>query len=600
LAAVIAAILAAAGILFSMRAFHPRASRHIPGPLRQIAQRLLQVSRDALVCLSPRLLLLGLAAGLLAWSLESVELSVLLDSLGHPIPVSSSVSIYAFSMLAGAVSFLPGGLGSSEACMVLLLRAAGIPLPTAVSATLIVRAATLWFAVLLGALALAVALMPSQLQSWGGLRSQVAGVLEPSFSCELAAAVQADGSRSPTRRLVVGNLRSYGDEVVNDDGWYVRTVRCDRIMAFEPHAGLITVESGARLDALQLFLEPRGYGLPVTPGTALVTVGGAIANDVHGKNHHRAGTFGCFVDQFELVRTTGERLLCAADRNPEWFAATIGGMGLTGAITWATLRLRPLGSPWLATNARRFGNLDEFFSMEAENSSHEYAVAWIDCLAPRGSLGRGIYSVGDHVEEPALAPRAELATVRSRGLPFELPLSPVNSTTIRLFNHIYFRRHPLGHSRVPYRSWLYPLDSIAHWNRIYGRRGFYQLQCVVPRSAARVAIAEMLQSCADAGQGSFLAVLKNFGAARSPGLMSFPMEGTTLALDFPNRGERTRELMGRLYDITEAAAGRLYPAKDGCSPDRSLERGYPGFAAFKRFIDPGIGSRMARRLRLID
>jgi FAD/FMN-containing dehydrogenase len=441
-----------------------------------------------------------------------------------------------------------------------------------------------------------------RIASWGGMSGHIETLSLPAFSTDIRRGLLASRGGDRSKCLVVGNLRSYGDQVLCPDGNYLQTTRCDRILQIDGRQDTVTAESGVRLDVLQRRVAPLGYILPVTPGTAYPTLGGAIANDVHGKNHHVAGTFGSFVNSFELVRTTGEVLLCSPADNPDLFAATIGGMGLTGAITWATLQLRRIDSPYLRVTAHRFGDLAEFFDLDLRSKdNHEYSVAWIDCLAKGRSLGRGIYSVADHsatVGHPA-GGLAQARDARYRAnVPFYLPKSPVNSFTLSAMNSLYYRSHPTGTRLVRYDNWMYPLDAVNHWNRLYGRRGFHQFQCVVPSRDARAAILEMLKAVSAAKQGSFLAVLKNFGGKASPGLMSFPMQGTTLALDFPNRGHATKELLLELHRIAASAGGRLYPAKDGCSPAASLEQGYPNFARFKRLIDPGLESTMARRLQL--
>lgn len=415
-------------------------------------------------------------------------------------------------------------------------------------------------------------------------------------------AAHGSGSRS----LVIGNLRSYGDEVLCPDGRYIRTTRCDRILGIDTAEATVTAESGIRMDVLEQRMAPLGLMIPVMPGTSFLTLGGAIANDVHGKNHHAAGTFGCFVRKFALLRTSGETLMCSPSENPDYFAATIGGMGLTGAIVWATIGLRRVAVPILRVTSQRMRNLSEFFSIDAHNrDQHEYTVAWIDCLATGRSLGRGIYSVADPLETStststaAAAAKLRHATkVHRLGVPFQLPASPVNRAIVEAMNFLYYHMHRTPVRHVRFRDWLYPLDSINHWNRLYGRRGFCQFQCVVPSLGAQRAITELLKTISLRGQGSFLAVLKNFGDKPSPGLMSFPMPGTTLALDFPNRGTTTRELLLELCRITLHAGGRLYPAKDAHSSSDSLEAGYPNFERFKRLIDPGLESLMSRRLRL--
>jgi L-gulonolactone oxidase len=438
-----------------------------------------------------------------------------------------------------------------------------------------------------------------RISSWGGVSGDIEQLFRPAFSTDLRNRVLAADWKG-SKCLVVGNLRSYGDEVISPEGNYVQTTRCDRILSIDQREQTLTAESGVRLDILRRRLAPLGFILPVTPGTAHLTLGGAIANDVHGKNHHTAGTFGRFVQKFELVRTDGDALLCSATQNPDYFAATIGGMGLTGAITWATIRIRRMESPLLRVVSRRFRTLAQFFDLErGAEGRHEYAVAWIDCSARGRSLGRGIYSVADHLPADAqLSPMTFQERHSRLTVPFEFPISAVNSVTLPVINSLYFLAHRVGARDVRASDWLYPLDSVGHWNRLYGRRGFYQFQCVVPAARAPDAIAEMLQAISAAKQGSFLVVLKNFGDKPSPGWMSFPMAGTTLALDFPNLGAVTRNLLLELHRITAAAQGRLYPAKDAFSPADSLERGYPHFAKFKRMVDPGFDSMMAQRLGL--
>ena len=442
---------------------------------------------------------------------------------------------------------------------------------------------------------------PMRIQSWGGMGGAITSLARPAFSCELADCIARARHADRAKCLVIGNLRSYGDEVLSVDGHYVQTTRCNRLIAIDAERDTLTAECGISIDAIQRRIEPLGYELPVTPGTAFLTLGGAIANDVHGKNHHIAGTFGCHVERFELARSSGEVLQCSADENADWFGATIGGMGLTGAITRATIRLRRAPTPWLQVQSQRFENLDGFFAIDERlGGANEYTVAWIDCLAKGKSLGRGIYSVANPAPpgEAATRPPPRSAGFRA-SIALQLPVSPVNRVTLSLMNSIYYRSYQPKLRRIHYKQWLYPLDAIGHWNRLYGPNGFRQFQCVVPPPHARQAIGDMLATIASVGEGSFLAVLKNFGQVGSPGLMSFPMPGTTLALDFANRGVHTEALLMKLHQITAAAGGRLYAAKDGCSPAESLARGYLNFARFRPMIDPGMGSVFAQRLRLL-
>ncbi len=421
----------------------------------------------------------------------------------------------------------------------------------------------------------------------------------PAFSSDLPASVCAGADRATKKCLVIGNLRSYGDQALNADGHYIQALRCDRILNIDLERQCVTAECGASIDSIQRRLAPLGFALPVTPGTALLTVGGAIANDVHGKNHHTEGTFGCHVQELELIRTDGVTLVCSPQHNAPWFAATIGGLGLTGAISRATVRIRKISSPLLDVDARRFANLDEFFALDAERAAgHEYSVAWIDCLAKGRSLGRGIYSVANHAAAQTRKDAEYPSRSKALAVPFSPSWSPVNATTLSIFNAIYRRAHSTARRQVHFARWLYPLDAVHAWNKLYGKSGFFQFQCVVPRADARDAISSMLAQIASSAQGSFLTVLKNFGDRVSPGLMSFPMPGTTLALDFPNLGQKTRALLSALYETAAAAGGRVYLAKDACSPSGSVERTYPNLARFKNFLDPGMESLLAQRLQI--
>ena len=439
-----------------------------------------------------------------------------------------------------------------------------------------------------------------QISSWGGLRREARDICTPAFSSDMRRILQS-ARGAGLRSLVIGNLRSYGDEVLCPDGFYLRTTRCDRILQIDVAGNTVTAECGIRMDELQRRLTPLGLMIPVMPGTALLTLGGAIANDVHGKNHHAAGTFGRFVRKLQLVRTNGETFLCSPSENPDYFAATIGGLGLTGAITWSTIELRRISSPILRVASQRMRCLSEFFGIDDRNKEqHEYTVAWIDCLAKGKSLGRGIYSTADFIETSAPAPDpTPFGMKRLRiGVPFSLPMSPVNRLTVGAMNSLYYRTQLAGVRYLDFREWLYPLDAVGHWNRVYGLRGFFQFQCVIPTRQAEQGISNLLKTIALCRQGSFLAVLKNFGGKSSPGLMSFPMSGATLALDFPNHGAATRDLLLELCRITLEAGGRLYPAKDAHSSPDSLKFGYPNFARFKTLVDPGIESMMSRRLQL--
>lgn len=391
-----------------------------------------------------------------------------------------------------------------------------------------------------------------------------------------------------------GNGRSYGDSCLNPDGTLLDARALDRFIAFDPASGVLRAEAGLLLSAVLELAVPQGWFLPVTPGTRHVTLGGALANDVHGKNHHVAGTFGHHVRAFELLRSDGSRLRCSLDENHEWFAATLGGLGLTGLVTWVELQLRRIPGPAMEVESLRFGTLDEFFALSRESAAtHEYTVAWIDCLARGASLGRGHFLRADHSAAPAPSPPR-----RVLAMPLLPPLSLVNRLTLRPFNSLYFHRQRRARQRATlhYAPYFYPLDGIAHWNRMYGPRGFLQHQCVIPPAAARDAVAQMLEEIARSGSGSFLAVLKEFGPRPSSGLLSFARPGTTLALDFPNQGAATFELLQRLDAIVAAAGGAIYAAKDARMSAATFRAGYPRLDQFRRFVDPRFSSGLWRRV----
>ena len=393
-----------------------------------------------------------------------------------------------------------------------------------------------------------------------------------------------------------GNGRSYGDSCLNVGGGLLKTRSLDRFIAFDRGSGLLTCEAGVLLDDVLRLAVRQGWFVPVTPGTRFVTVGGAIANDVHGKNPHRAGNFARHVVRFELLRSDGQRLLCSPQENPDWFAATVGGLGLTGVITWAQLQLRPVAGPLLDVETVRFSSLDEFVALGAESDrDFEYTVAWIDCMQQGAQLGRGILQRGNHAPVPASPATLEPGRLT---VPVAPPFSLINGASSRLFNLQHYHRQRAGSRRglERFEGFFYPLDGILHWNRMYGPRGFYQYQCVVPTAGGRDATAALLQCIARSGQASFLAVLKAFGDLPSTGMLSFPREGLTLAVDFPNRGAALERLFRDLDTIVEQAGGRLYPAKDGRMPGRLFRSGYPRWQEFSRFIDPRCSSSFWRRV----
>lgn len=432
---------------------------------------------------------------------------------------------------------------------------------------------------------------PALLRSWGGLTASSSTAISAS---EWLAAP----ARYPSV-LPYGNGRSYGDTCLNDGGAQIVTRDIARIEAFDTDTGLLTCGAGALLSDVLLRIVPAGWFIPVTPGTRFVTIGGAVANDVHGKNHHRRGTLGRHVVSLDLARSDGTVLACSAAANPDLFRATIGGMGLTGLITRVTLQLIPVRSWAMDSETIRFGSLDEFFALAAaSDESHEYTVAWVDSLASGKGFGRGVFFRANHAEgDPGPMPASGILPV---GVPFTPPVSLLNRLTLTAFNTLYRSVHPRTPKRsiVPYGPFFYPLDKVPNWNRAYGPRGLRQFQCAVPPATARDAVAEMLSVTLAAGESSFLTVLKVFGDVPSPGMMSFPLPGATLTLDFPNRGERTMRLLDRLDRIAIEARGRVNPYKDARMAAATFRASFPQWQDFAPHVDPAFSSSFWRRVSL--
>lgn len=399
-----------------------------------------------------------------------------------------------------------------------------------------------------------------------------------------------------TSLLPFGLGRSYGDSCLNERGVLLHASALNRFIAFNRETGLLRCEAGVSLADILALSVPQGWFLPVTPGTKFVTVGGAIANDVHGKNHVAAGTWGRHITAFELLRSNGERLLCTPMQNAHLFRATIGGLGLTGFITWAEVQLSPVCNAFVNDESYQCQNLDHCLQwFEQSRASHQYRVAWLDCLATGSALGRSIFSRANHCQDPILPkwhhPRRKLS------VPITFPPHVLNRYTVQGFNALYFRKlnGVRKISRLGYDSFFYPLDSIHHWNRIYGPKGFLQYQCVLTKDT-RDALHVLLRRIAASGQASFLSVLKEFGDLPSPGMLSFPRRGYTLALDFANRGQETLKLLNDLDAIVREAEGAVYPAKDARMSAAMFREGFPALNDFAEHVDPQFSSSFWRRV----
>ena len=372
---------------------------------------------------------------------------------------------------------------------------------------------------------------------------------------------------------------------------------------------MLECEAGVSLAEILQYFLPRGFFLPVTPGTKFVTVGGAIAADVHGKNHHQDGTFGNFVLDFKLLTPNGETLSCSPNNNFEVFWATHGGMGLTGVILSARIKLRPVESAWVLVDYQKATNLEDALGRMTESDiRYQYSVAWIDCLATGRHMGRAVLMRGNHApanELPASIRNPLAEPPRRRWtLPFDFPSLALNSLTVRAFNAFYYGVHRnAARQLVDLEKFFYPLDAIQHWNRLYGRRGFVQYQVALPLEGGLEGLKEVLTRLARSRRASFLAVLKRFGKP-NPGLLSFPIQGYTLALDLPV----ARGLIPLLHELDRVVlnyGGRIYLAKDAVMTSHSFAAMYPKleqFRAIKSRLDPRglLSSSMARRLAIVE
>jgi FAD/FMN-containing dehydrogenase len=397
---------------------------------------------------------------------------------------------------------------------------------------------------------------------------------------------------APGALLPFGVGCSYGDSCLNAGRDLIDCHRLNRILAFDESTGVARCEGGVSLsDIIDTFL-PKGWFVPVTPGTSFVTVGGAIANDVHGKNHHCAGTFGNHLQRLALHRSDSGLLVCSSAEKPDMFHATIGGLGLTGVIAWADVQLKRVPGPWMATESIPFSSLKSFLDLSHEsNDRFEYTVAWLDCFS--GKNARGIFFRGNHAADVSKKFRAR----RGPKLPFALPAWVLNRWSVRAFNAAYYAAHAFRKRTAvqPYDAFFYPLDSVRQWNLLYGDQGFLQYQCVVPENRLD-AFEELLERIARSGMGSFLGVLKQFGTAPPAGMLSFPRPGLTIALDFAMRGERTLDLMRSFDEVVQQSGGALYPAKDARMSPAMFQTSFPQWRSLMPYIDRKMSSSFWRRV----
>jgi len=384
------------------------------------------------------------------------------------------------------------------------------------------------------------------------------------------------------------------------------TRRLDRILEFDEAAGSLTCEAGTLLSDIVALFVPRGWFPAVTPGTKFVTIGGLISSDVHGKNHHVVGSFCDHVASFDLALGDGTVLHCSRTEHPDLFAAACGGMGLAGIILRVTFTLIPITTSRIEQKIERAPNLESTMALFEAMGNWTYSVAWVDCLATGPNLGRSVLILGKHASAEQLNEYDRAApfhrpSQKSKRVPFDFPQAVLNRVSVRLFNNLYYRLQKPSSKLVDLEPYFYPLDALLEWNRMYGRRGFVQYQCVLPLDASRHGLTELLGAIARAGTASFLTVLKRLGRG-SFGHLSFPMEGYTLALDFPARPD-VFHLLDRLDAIVEAHGGRLYLAKDARTSARMIEATYPGLAKFREVrrrygLDKRFRSAQSARLEL--
>ncbi len=382
-----------------------------------------------------------------------------------------------------------------------------------------------------------------------------------------------------------GNGRCYGDASLADET--INTLKYDKILSFDTVNGVFECQSGLMLDAVLEVVVPKGWFLPVTPGTKFITVGGAVGSDVHGKNHHVDGSFSNHIVEMDLVLASGEIVTCSPEKYPDLFEATCGGMGLTGLITRVKFRLKKIESSYIKQKQVKASNLEEIIELFDKYKDYTYSVAWIDCLKKGEHFGRSILILGEHAkvselpeskkQDPLKLPKKKQIT-----FPFNLPSWVLNAFTIKLFNWAYYGKNFKKeiNNVVSYEPFFYPLDAILHWNRGYGKKGFVQYQFVLPLEAKQGLI-DILNRISDKGMGSFLAVLKVFGKQDS--LISFPAEGYTLALDFPVR-TGLFEFLDELDQVVLKYGGRLYMSKDARMKPEVLQAGYPRLEEFKSVV----------------
>lgn len=422
--------------------------------------------------------------------------------------------------------------------------------------------------------------MKQKIANWGNYPVMQSELKSFSFDEQLEKLVAETDHVIPR-----GNGRCYGDASLA--GNTISTLNYNRILHFDTVNGIFECQSGLMLDRILEVIVPKGWFLPVTPGTKFITVGGAVGSDVHGKNHHVDGSFSNHIIEMDVMISDGSVITCSPTLNQDLFEATCGGMGLTGMITKIKFALKKIESSYIRQKQIKAQNLEELLQLFETYKHYTYSMAWIDCLTKGDHFGRGILIVGEHAVLNELNEKQRKKPLAVPGkpkitFPFNLPSWVLNTFTVKAFNFLYYGKNFKKeiNNVVPYEPFFYPLDAILHWNRGYGKKGFVQYQFVLPLSAKN-GLVQILKRISDEGLGSFLAVLKVFGKQES--LISFPEEGYTLALDFPVR-KGLFSFLDELDQIVLQYGGRLYMSKDARMKPEVLIKGYPGLPRFKNIV----------------
>tara|TARA_Y100001958_G_C21228991_1_gene554526 strand:+ start:1015 stop:2319 length:1305 start_codon:yes stop_codon:yes gene_type:complete len=392
-----------------------------------------------------------------------------------------------------------------------------------------------------------------------------------------------------------GNGRSYGDVCLNKNGNIINTKSFKKVRLFNTKKGIIEAEAGITFDEILKLCVPKGWFIPVTPGTKFVTLGGAIANDVHGKNHHQIGSFGSCIKKICLIKTNGQKKILSRNKNFNLFKLTISGLGLTGFIHWAKIKLIPIKSSSMHVENIKFNNLEEYFIINNKSKKWPYTVAWFDNSAEGKNLGKGIFSRGYFLKDNNLKAHSSKKII---SIPNKFPGFLLNKFFIKIFNKLYWNR-PAANKvfHTHYDNFFYPLDKIKNWNNLYGDRGFYQFQCIFPEKYAKNAIKEVLSKIKTHNMLSFLAVFKTHKKETSPGLNSFCISGTSIAIDLPNKkNDKTIKLLKDLEKSVLKFKGKINPSKDSIMSAKTYKKSYPNWIKLNKFKDPYLSSSFWERV----